>query len=208
MEVNLITLTPEAEKIIGYCARVSNPSNQSNPDVKKLLEYCIVHHHWSVFEQAHMTVEITTSVAIATQILRHRSFNFQQFSGRYAKVTRPTQKHKARRQDKKNRQNSLDDLPEDTIEWFKQAELQVETLCNSLYQQALDKEIAKELARFLLPQSATTTMYMTGNLRSWIHYLDVRCDEATQLEHREIANEIKKIFVENFPIISKAKGWL
>jgi thymidylate synthase (FAD) len=207
MEVRLISITPDAEKLMGYCARVSNPANQSNPEVAKLLAYCIKHKHWSIFEHASMTVEITTSMPIATQILRHRSFCFQQFSARYAAVTQPNQKYKARRQDIKNRQNSIDDMSQDDLDWFEDAQNQVEQLCNKLYGEALGKNIAKEQARFLLPQAATTTMFMTGNIRSFIHYLELRTDSATQLEHREVAEAIRQVFIEQLPIVSEALGW-
>lgn len=205
MNVNLISITPDTEKTIMYTARVSNPSNQtsSNP---KLLKYCIDHGHWSIFEMANMCIEIETSRAIAAQILRHRSFSFQEFSQRYAKV-QGFEVYEARRQDSKNRQNSIDDMSEDDKWWFQQAQAEVHTVCINLYQEALDRGIAKEQARFLLPLSTTTKLYMNGSIRSWLHYLDLRCANGTQLEHKEIADAIKKIFIEQLPIIAEAKGW-
>jgi thymidylate synthase (FAD) len=207
MEVKLISVTPEAEKLMGYCARVSNPANQDNPDVAKLLAYCIKHQHWSIFEQADMTVEIETSRAIGTQILRHRSFTFQEFSQRYAEANMGFEGVEARRQDVKNRQNSLDDLPEETKEWFKTALKGLNTQSEALYQEALAKGIAKEQARFMLNLNVKTKLYMKGNLRSWVHYLTLRTAKGTQKEHRQIALAIKDIFMIQFPIVSKALGW-
>lgn len=196
------------EDIIGYIARVSNPPNQEKYDtMPKLLKYCIKNAHWSIFEQASMTIEIETSLAIATQILRHRSFTFQQFSGRYAEM----QDHiiyPARRQDLKNRQNSIDDLPTDVSEWFTDAQTQVWTLSKQLYDQAINKGIAKEQARMLLPTNTRTRLYMTGNVRSWIHYLELRSkDHGAQKEHADIAEAIKREFITVFPIVSKALEW-
>jgi thymidylate synthase (FAD) len=205
MKVNLISLTPDAEKTMMYCARVSNPANQHS-DNPKLLDYCIKNGHWSVFEMAHMTVEITTSRAIAAQILRHRSFSFQEFSQRYAEA-QGSEEYQARRQDTKNRQNSIDDMSDDDKNWFELVQKQVWNICYSTYEEALKRGIAKEQARFLLPLSTTTKLYMSGSVRSWLHYLDLRTGNGTQLEHKEIADAIKKIFVEQFPNISKAKGW-
>lgn len=205
MEVKLISVTPKAEKTIMYCARVSNPNNQQS-DNPKLLEYCIKHGHWSVFEMANMIVQITTSRAIAAQILRHRSFSFQEFSQRYAEAN-CAEIYPARRQDTKNRQNSIDDMSLDDKDWFYKAQEDTVDFGMDLYKQALDRGIAKEQARFLLPLSTTTKLYMNGTIRSWLHYLDLRCDDSTQLEHREIANAIKKIFCEQLPNIAEAKGW-
>lgn len=204
MKVELISCTPEAERIVMYCARVSSP-NQEN-DNPKLLSYCIKHGHWSVFEQATMTVEIQTSRAISAQILRHRSFSFQEFSQRYAAVS-SFEIYPARRQDNKNRQNSIDDLDEKTKEWFEDIQEQIQNHAMMLYDEALKRGIAKEQARFLLPMSASTKLYMTGNIRSWIHYLELRCGNGTQLEHKVIADEIKQIFIRELPIISQALGW-
>lgn len=205
MKVNLISVTPDAEKTILFCARVSNPANQTSENTG-LLNYCIKHGHWSVFEMADMTVEIETSRAISAQILRHKSFFFQEFSQRYAEA-QGFETYEARRQDSKNRQNSIDDMPQADKDWFDRAQDSVQALSNHLYKEALDRGVAKEQARFLLPMSTTTKLYMKGSIRSWIHYLDLRCGNGTQLEHQEIANEIKKSFVQHFPNIAKAKGW-
>lgn len=204
-KTKLVSVTPDAEKVVMYCARVSNPKNQ-NSDSTKLLDYCIKHGHWSIFEMAHMTVEITTSRAIAAQILRHRSFSFQEFSQRYAEVT-DFELYEPRRQDQKNRQNSIDDLAPEDMDWFMNAMIGVHTTAKALYEEAIRRGIAKECARFLLPLSTQTKLYMTGNIRSWIHYLDLRCGNGTQLEHKEIADEIKALFIEQFPNTAKAKGW-
>lgn len=204
--VRLVSATPDAEKIIGYCARVSNPANQDNPEVTKLLAYCIKNKHWSVFEQASMTVEIETSRAISAQILRHRSFNFQEFSQRYAAATECVT-YEARRQDDKNRQNSIDDLSDSTKQWFKNAQERIQDLALDYYDKALAFGIAKEQARFLLPMSTKTKLYMTGNLRSWMHYIELRTEAGTQKEHRDIAESIKGIFKEQFPTISEALKW-
>ena len=206
MEVKLISATPDAEKIIGYCARVSNPKNQDNPDVSKLLSYCIKHGHWSIFEMSNMVVEINTTRGIAAQILRHRSFSFQEFSQRYAEAL-GFEYNPPRRQDKKNRQNSLDDLSNDTKEWYRDAMFATHKSSERLYQLALDKGIAKECARFLLPLSTKTRMYMNGTVRSWIHYIQLRTAPSTQKEHRDIAETIRDIFKSQFPISSEALGW-
>lgn len=197
----------QAEAVISYVARVSNPANQANTETSpKLLKYLIKHKHWSPFEMAHMTVEITTSRAIAAQILRHRSFSFQEFSQRYAEVTEFIT-YPARRQDVKNRQNSIDDLNDLNKEWFINRQHDTQAYCYQLYQEALDRGIAKEQARFLLPLSTQTTLYMCGSARSWIHYIDLRTDPATQLEHREIAEKCKSIFCKQFPSIAEALEW-
>lgn len=205
MKTQLISITPNAEKVIMKCARVSNPKNQDSENTK-LLDYCIKHGHWSVFEMAHMTVEIVTSRAIAAQILRHRSFSFQEFSQRYAEA-QEFEVYEARSQDPKNRQNSIDNMSQEDKKWFTNVQFEVAKFCENLYKEALSKGIAKEQARFLLPLSTQTKLYMTGSVRSWLHYLDVRTANGTQLEHAEIAKEIQKIFVEQFPVIAKAKGW-
>ena len=204
-EVKLISITPDSENLIAYCARVSS-NQQDNPSISKLLRYCIKHKHWSIFETAYLTVEINTSRAISAQILRHRSFTFQEFSQRYAAVP-DFVTYEARRQDKKNRQNSIDDMSIEDRHWFDVAQNRVQSLTASLYLDALDKGIAKEQARFLLPMSSKTKIYMTGNIRSWIHYLELRTGIETQKEHRDIAREIKKIFKEELPIISGALEW-
>ena len=203
--VKLIAITPKAEELIAYCARVSS-SNQFNPDIAKLLKYCINHGHWSVFETPYITVEINTSRAISSQILRHRSFTFQEFSQRYAAVA-DFETYPARRQDSKNRQNSIDDMDSEDKRWFVSAQDRIQLLSASLYHDALDKGIAKEQARFLLPMSSKTKLYMTGNVRSWIHYLDLRCHIDTQKEHRDIALAIREILKKELPIISKAVSW-
>ena len=203
--VKLIAITPEAEKLVAYCARVSSP-NQDNPDIEKLLDYCIYHGHWSVFETPSITIEINTSRAISAQILRHRSFTFQEFSQRYAEVV-DFKTYEPRRQDKKNRQNSVDDMSGEVRAWFSCAQDRVHSVCSVLYNKALEKGIAKEQARFLLPLSSKTKIYMTGNIRSWIHYLDLRCRVDTQKEHRDIALAIREILKKELPIISKAVAW-
>ena len=210
MKVQLISATPDAEKHIAYCARVSNPSNQGNDSFEGLIKYCIKHKHWSIFEQAFLTLEIETSRAIAAQVLRHRSFTFQEFSQRYAdssllmdKIPLP----ELRRQDNKNRQNSTDDLDP----FIRQnLELQMQTLFDSsmaLYQQMLERGVAKECARMVLPLAVPTRMYMTGSVRSWIHYIDLRSANGTQKEHMDIANACKDVFKEQFPTISQALDW-
>ena len=208
-QVKLVTVTPKAEETIGYIARVSNPKNQDNPNVSGLLGYCIKHQHWSVFEQAHMTLEIETTRGLAAQILRHRSFTFQEFSQRYANtnflgaIPAPD----LRRQDEKNRQNSIDDVPQKQVE-FLQKEIQAyfaEGL--DLYNELIREGIAKECARFVLPLATPTRLYMTGTLRSWIHYIDLRSGHGTQKEHMEIAEKCRDIFKEQFPIISEALEW-
>jgi len=206
MKVSLVHVTPEAEKHIAYCARVSNPNNQDNPEYAKLLKFCIKHSHWSVFEMANLCLEIQTSRAIAAQILRHKSFVFQEFSQRYQAVTE-FETYPARRQDVKNRQNSIDDMSQNDKDWFEIAQKRVQDISFELYQDGLARGIAKEQMRFLLPLSTKTTMYMNGSVRSWIHYILVRTDPSTQLEHRLIAEECKKIFKEQFPIISEALEW-
>lgn len=203
--VKLISLTPSAEATIAYCARVSSP-NQENPEYAKLLAYCIQHKHYSIFEQAFMTVEIETSRMISAQILRHRSFTFQEFSQRYAEV-QDFKSYAARRQDKKNRQNSIDDLaPEVKAEWLRRQEENFERSMQH-YTWALSQGIAKECARAVLPMQTSTKLYMTGSVRSWIHYLELRTDVDTQLEHREIALAIRQIFINELPIVSEALGW-
>lgn len=196
-----------AEALIAYTARVSNPSGQMNDETApRLLAYLIKNKHWSPFEMVSMTVEIHTSRAIAQQILRHRSFSFQEFSQRYATATEVC-RYEARRQDSKNRQNSIDDMSADDRDWFQQAQDEVEVLARKHYGEALQRGIAKEQARFLLPLSTATTLYMSGTARSWIHYLQLRTDPSTQLEHRQIAEEIKLIFCQQFPATSEALGW-
>ena len=209
MTVKLITITPDAEKLMAYVARVSNPSNQDNEKFAGLLKYCINHQHWSVFEQSSMTLEIETTRAIAAQILRHRSFTYQEFSQRYASSTSlgkiPTPEY--RRQDTKNRQNSTDDLDP----FLKQTlELQTQTLFDSataLYEQMLADGVAKECARMVLPLATPTRIYMTGSCRSWIHYINLRSAHGTQKEHMLIAEGCREVFIEQFPTVSEALGW-
>lgn len=194
-----------SEELIMYCARVSNPDNQTSGN-PKLLKYCLDHKHFSIFEMSDMIVEIETSRAIAAQILRHRSFNFQEFSQRYAKVT-SSEFYRPRLQDTKNRQNSIETFDPDTHIWFSEAQAKVNTISRDLYEEALKRGIAKEQARFLLPLSTTTKLYMKGNIRSWITYIQVRTDQSTQKEHRDIAEAIKQIFINEFPVISEALSW-
>lgn len=195
------------EPLIAYTARVSNPAGQMNNETTpKLLAYLIKNKHWSPFEMVSMTVEIKTSRAIAQQILRHRSFSFQEFSQRYAKATE-FEIYPARRQDVKNRQNSIDDMSEADKGWFEYAQRTIQNHSVDLYDLALAKGIAKEQARFLLPLGTATTLYMSGTARSWIHYLQLRTEPGTQLEHREIAEDIKTIFCGQFPSTSEALGW-
>ena len=207
--VNLISVTPDAEKHIAYVARVSNPKNQDNENFSGLLKYCIKHGHWSIFEQAYMTLEIETTRGIAAQILRHRSFTYQEFSQRYAdsNLLGQIELPELRRQDTKNRQNSIDDLDDEVVEKLNK---QMNTLFSSalsLYNQMLEKGIAKECARFVLPLATPTRIYMTGSARSWIHYIKLRSGHGTQKEHMDIANEAKSIFVEQFPSIAEAMEW-
>lgn len=196
---------------MGYVARVSNPNNQENPKVEKLLSYCIKHEHWSVFEQAFMTLEINTSRGIAAQILRHRSFTFQEFSQRYAATNLLTGEiavPELRRQDVKNRQNSIDDLDPELVRAFQSRIRMLFAEAQELYDDMLEADIAKECARFVLPLATPTRIYMTGSVRSWIHYISLREKNGTQLEHMRIAEECKEVFCQQFPIVSKAMEWL
>jgi len=206
MACRLIWITPEAERIMGYCARVSNPEHQENPDVAGLLRYCLRHGHWSVFEMADMCIEIRTTRGISAQIARHRSFHFQEFSSRYAAVQNVERVH-PRRQDPKNRQSSHDDLSQETITWFDRVQDEHFTHAQQLYDEALSKGIAKESARFLLPMASATTIYMKGTVRDWIHYINLRTDPSTQLEHREVAQDCRGIFIEQLPAVAEALGW-
>ena len=208
--VQLVQVTPEAEKTMGYVARVSNPQNQDNPNVAGLLKYCIKHQHWSVFEQAHMTLEIETNRGIAAQILRHRSFTFQEFSQRYADVNwleSGIPVPDLRSQDIKNRQNSIDDISETTKKELQSYITNHFRSSMELYNELLRQGIAKECARFVLPLATPTKIYMTGSVRSWIHYIDLRSAHGTQKEHMDIANACKQIFVEQFPICAEALEW-
>ena len=211
MNVKLVTVTPKAEETMGYVARVSNPKNQDNPKVAGLLSYCIKHGHWSVFEQAHMTVEIETTRGLAAQILRHRSFTYQEFSQRYADssmLSKVIPMPELRRQDDKNRQNSIDDLDPFVVQDFelKMQRHFVEGM--KLYKEMLDAGVAKECARFVLPLATPTKLYMTGSVRSWIHYINLRSAHGTQKEHMDIAENCRTIFNEQFPIVAEALGWL
>ena len=210
MTIKLISVTPDAEKTMAYIARVSNPNNQDNEKFAGLLRYCIKHNHWSVFEQSSMTLEIETTRAIAAQILRHRSFTFQEFSQRYAdsNLLGAIELPELRRQDDKNRQNSIDDLDKEVVE---KLDKQMNTLFSSsfsLYNQMLEVGVAKECARMVLPLATPTRIYMTGSCRSWIHYINLRSAHGTQKEHMNIAKECMKIFVEQFPSVSEALEWV
>ena len=208
--VKLVTVTPDAEKTMGYVARVSNPNNQENPKVAGLLKYCIKHNHWSVFEQAFMTLEISTTRAIAAQILRHRSFTYQEFSQRYADSSMLADRiplFDIRRQDTKNRQNSIDD-----VDAFTKQELEIVVQRHfesamDIYKQMLALGIAKECARMVLPLATPTKIYMSGSVRSWIHYIDLRSAHGTQKEHMIIAEACRDIFKEQFPIVAEALEW-
>lgn len=210
MAVRLISVTPDAEKTMSYCARVSNPANQDNDNYAKLLKYCIDHKHWSIFEQAFMTLEIETTRGIAAQILRHRSFTFQEFSQRYADTSLLSDEiplFEMRRQDNKNRQNSIDDI--DNMIKMKYNVLIREHFAKAkaLYDSMIKDGIAKECARFVLPLATPTKLYMSGSVRNWIHYIELRSSNGTQKEHMDIANMCKNIFIKEFPTISEALTW-
>jgi len=210
MSVKLVSVTPDAEKMMAYVARVSNPNNQENPNYAKLLGYCIKHNHWSVFEQAFMTLELETTRGVAAQVLRHRSFTYQEFSQRYADssmLADTIPMFDLRRQDTKNRQNSIDDIDPFVKQEF---EIKIRRHFDEamvLYQSMLDSGIAKECARFVLPLATPTRLYMSGSCRSWIHYITLRSANGTQKEHMNIAEECKKIFVEQFPTCAEALEW-
>ena len=211
MTVKLVSATPDAEKHMAYVARVSNPNNQDSDKFAGLLKYCIKHGHWSVFEQAFMTVEINTTRGLAAQILRHRSFTYQEFSQRYAdssllgdSIPLP----QLRRQDTKNRQNSIDD-----IDPLMQQDFEIKMQRHfvdgmKLYKEMLDAGIAKECARFVLPLATPTRLYMTGSVRSWVHYIDLRSAHGTQKEHMDVAEETRSIFIEQFPTVAEALEWV
>ena len=209
MTVRLISVTPDAEKTMAYIARVSNPANQDSENYAGLLKYCIKHNHWSVFEQSTMSLEIETTRGIAAQILRHRSFTFQEFSQRYADASFLGEEIPVpdlRRQDTKNRQNSIDDIPDDVKSKF---QLKIQEHFKSsmeLYKELLDNGIAKETARFVLPLATPTRIYMTGSCRSWITYIALREKSGTQKEHMDIAKKCKRIFAEQFPTCYEALG--
>ncbi len=208
-QVELVASTPDAEKTMAFIARVSNPKNQDNQNFSRLLSYCIKNEHWSVFEQAYMTLKIETNRGIAAQILRHRSFTFQEFSQRYAESTQlgNIPLPELRKQDEKNRQNSTNDLRKDVINKFQEKiKLQFKNSLE-LYEEMLAEGIAKECARFILPLATPTRIYMTGSCRSWIHYIGLRSGHGTQKEHMDIAKACKIIFCNQFPIVAEALSW-
>ena len=211
MSVKLVSVTPDAEQTMAYVARVSNPNNQENPNYAKLLGYCIKHNHWSVFEQSFMTLEIETTRGLAAQVLRHRSFTYQEFSQRYADSSMLADQvpmFDLRRQDTKNRQNSIDDIDPFVKQEF---EIKIRRHFDEamvLYQSMLDAGIAKECSRFVLPLATPTRIYMSGSCRSWIHYINLRTANGTQKEHMDLAEGCKKIFVEQFPTCAEALEWV
>ena len=210
MTVKFVSVTPDAEKTMAYIARVSNPKNQDNEKFAGLLKYCIKHNHWSVFEQSSMTLEIETTRGLGAQILRHRSFTFQEFSQRYADTNLLADEipmFDLRSQDLKNRQNSIDDIPKN-----KKADLQEKiaehfVASMDLYNELLASGIAKECARFVLPLATPTRIYMTGSVRSWVHYIDLRSAHGTQKEHMDVVKGVRKIFTEQFPTVAEALEW-
>ena len=211
MDVKFVSITPDAEKMMAYIARVSNPSNQQNENYSGLLKYCIKHNHWSVFEQSSMTLEIETTRGLAAQILRHRSFTFQEFSQRYAdtklldtEIPVPD----LRSQDLKNRQNSNDDIPQEKKEEYQALIARHFEDSMNLYNSLLSEGVAKECARFVLPLATPTRLYMTGSCRSWIHYINLRSAHGTQKEHMDVVAKARSIFVEQFPAVSEALGWV
>ena len=210
MNVKLISVSPDAEQHMAYCARVSNPNNQENEKYAGLLRYCIKHQHWSIFEQAFMTLEINTTRGLAAQILRHRSFTYQEFSQRYAdaNLLGGIPVPDLRSQDHKNRQNSIDDIPE---KQKKNLQNQIQRYFAEgldLYNELIREGVAKECARFVLPLATPTRLYMSGSVRSWIHYIDLRSGHGTQKEHMDIANACKNIFTEQFPTVAEAMEWV
>jgi thymidylate synthase (FAD) len=209
-QVRLISVTPESENIIAYCARVSNPSNQESPNISGLIKYCADHGHWSIFEMSNMVLEINTSRGLAAQILRHRSFSFQEFSQRYADanlLSEDIDLPDLRRQDLKNRQNSIDDIDIEIKSKYNTKIRELFAKSKAIYDDMLKDGIAKEVARFVLPLSTPTRLYMNGTIRSWIHYIQLRTSNGTQKEHMIIAKKIQDIFIDQFPIISGALGW-
>jgi|TARA_R100000995_G_C3446256_1_gene105810 thymidylate synthase (FAD) len=210
MSVKLVSSTPDAEKLMAYVARVSNPNNQGNDKFAGLLKYCIKHGHWSVFEQAYMTVEINTTRGLAAQILRHRSFTFQEFSQRYADTNLLADEipmFDLRSQDLKNRQNSNDDVPENKKKDLQEKIAQHFVDSMDLYNELLANGIAKECARFVLPLATPTRIYMTGSVRSWVHYIDLRSAHGTQKEHMDVAEGVREVFTEQFPTVAEALEW-
>ena len=211
MEVKLVSVTPDAEKTMAYCARVSNPNGQNSDNYAKLLKYCIDHQHWSIFEQAFMTIQVETTRGLAAQILRHRSFTFQEFSQRYADTTLLAETipmFELRRQDTKNRQNSIDDLSTETISKWTTEIRQHFAKAKAIYDGMIKDGVAKECARFVLPLATPTRLYMSGSVRSFIHWIELRSANGTQKEHMDIANATKVIFCEQFPTTGEALGWI
>ena len=209
--IKLVSVTPDAEQHMAYVARVSNPKNQDNDQFAGLLKYCIKHGHWSVFEQAFMTVEINTTRGLAAQILRHRSFTYQEFSQRYADSSMLADQiplPELRRQDEKNRQNSTDDMNPRTVNHYNRKMEQYFKEGMKLYQNMLKDGVAKECARFVLPLATPTRIYMTGSVRSWIHYVDLRSAHGTQKEHMAVAEGVRSIFSEQFPTVAQALDWV
>ena len=210
MNVKFVSITPDAEKMMAYIARVSNPSNQQNENYSGLLKYCIKHNHWSVFEQSSMTLEIETTRGLAAQILRHRSFTFQEFSQRYADTKLLDSEIPVpdlRSQDTKNRQNSNDDIPQEKKEEYQALIARHFEDSMNLYNALLENGVAKECARFVLPLATPTRLYMTGSCRSWIHYINLRSAHGTQKEHMDVVEKARSIFVEQFPAVSEALEW-
>ena len=209
-DVSFVSITPDAEKTIAYCARVSNPKNQDSNDYGKLLRYCILHGHWSIFEMANMVLEINTTRGIAAQILRHRSFSFQEFSQRYANTSFlsdfiPTPD--LRSQDTKDRQNSVDNIEQEVKNKYNVQMRELFSKSRALYDDMVENGVAKECARFVLPLATPTRMYMNGTVRSWIHYIGLRESNGTQKEHMDVANMCKDIFIKKLPEVSEALGW-
>ena len=210
-QIKLVSVTPDAEQHMAYVARVSNPKNQDNDQFAGLLKYCIKHGHWSVFEQAFMTVEINTTRGLAAQILRHRSFTYQEFSQRYADSSmlgKEIPLPELRRQDDKNRQNSIDDIDLLMVQDFNTKMQKHFVDGMKLYKEMLDAGVAKECARFVLPLATPTRLYMTGSVRSWVHYIDLRSAHGTQKEHMDVAEGVRKIFSEQFPTVAQALDWI
>ena len=210
-QIKLVSVTPAAEQHMAYVARVSNPKNQDNDKFAGLLKYCIQHGHWSVFEQAFMTVEINTTRGLAAQILRHRSFTYQEFSQRYADSSmlgKEIPLPELRRQDDKNRQNSIDDIDPLMVQDFNTKMQKHFVDGMKLYKEMLDAGVAKECARFVLPLATPTRLYMTGSVRSWVHYIDLRSAHGTQKEHMDVAEGVRKIFSEQFPVVAQALDWV
>lgn len=209
--VKMISITPDAEKIIAYCARVSNPNNQDSENISRLLKYCIDHKHWSIFEMASLNLEINTTRGLAAQILRHKSFSIQEFSQRYADTTLLAEDiplFELRRQDNKNRQNSIDDIDQEIVYKWNNKLREHFAKAKAIYDGMINDGIAKECARFVLPLATPTRLYMCGSIRSWITYIALREKNGTQKEHMDIAKQCKRIFHEQLPVISESLGGL